>query len=194
MHFGHLVVAEAARDALALDRVLFVPAANPPHKPKHALLPAKHRVKLLRLALRGNPAFEVCDLEIQRGGTSYTLHTLLELRRRFGSRARLHFLIGADSLLDLPEWFEARRLLGLAQFVTYPRPGFDVRLLRNRGGSLGRANVVKLLRSTLDAPEIGISATDVRRRVQSGRSIRYLVPDAVRRAIDRHGFYRSPRS
>jgi nicotinate-nucleotide adenylyltransferase len=190
VHLGHLVAAEAARDRLELERVLFVPAWSPPHKTDRALLPAADRLRLLRLAIRDNPAFEVSDVEVRRGGTSYTLHTLLELRRRFGPRANLFFLIGADSLADLPTWYEARRLLRLARFVTYPRPGVDLERFRARLAALGKANAARLQRDVLDAPEIGVSATDVRRRIAEGRSIRYLVPEAVRRSIERRGLYR----
>ncbi len=191
IHLGHLAVAEAARDQLDLDRVLFVPAALPPHKSDRVLAPQRDRVAMLELAIRDNPAFDVCRVELDRGGTSYTLDTLLHLKQTLGPSARLHFLIGADSAVELHTWHEPRRLLSLARFVVVPRPGIDLSRLTAMGRALGRSSLSRLMGSVLDTPEIGISSTDIRERVARGRSIRYLVPESVRRHIGRRGLYRT---
>jgi nicotinate-nucleotide adenylyltransferase len=190
VHLGHLVVGETARDQLALDRVLFIPAASPPHKLGRVLASARDRLAMLRLAIRDNPGLDWSDLEIRRGGTSYTLDTLLELRRKLGPAAGLHFLIGADSALELHTWHRARELLDLARFVIIPRPGFDTEELDRLRGALGAGRVARLKRSLLRSPHLAISSTDLRERVASGRSIRYLVPEPVRRYIERHALYR----
>jgi nicotinate-nucleotide adenylyltransferase len=193
IHVGHLVIAESARDQLRLDRVLFVPAASPPHKPHRTLAPAADRVAMARAAVRGNPAFEVSTIEIRRGGTSYTLDTLLELGAQLPRGTEMHFLVGADSALEIDTWHEVRRVLDLAHFVILPRPGFRLDALERLANRIGPRRVAALRRSLLDSPILEISSSDIRRRVASGLSIRYLVPEVVRRHIERQGLYRDER-
>ena len=176
IHYGHLRLAEEAREALQLDRVLFVPANVRPHKPQHGLIAAQHRLAMARLAVRGHAAFAVDDLELRRAGPSYTVETLAALRRRCGARTQLFFLSGADTLQELSIWKDLDRVLRLCTFVVATRPGYSSRA-RRRGFR------------ALPMTPLAISASDIRRRVAAGRSIRYLVPDAVARYIARHGLY-----
>ena len=126
IHFGHLLIAQDAMEQLRLDRVKFIPSAQPPHKRYEGNATAAQRLAMIRLAVRGNPRFEVDDIEIRRGGTSYTVDTLAELRRRHPS-ARFWFIIGADSLRELHRWREVERLVRMCAFVTVARPGFQAR-------------------------------------------------------------------
>lgn len=189
IHLGHLVIAERAVEALRLDRVLFIPCAVPPHKDAAGLTPGRHRLAMVRLAVRGNPRFRASDMELRRGGVSYTVETLERLRAVHGPRARLWFIIGADSLWELSTWREYRRLLGLCTVVTAGRPGSDTQTWRG-AGAFSRAEAAALKAHFFDAPLIDISSTEIRRRRRAGLSIRYLVPEAVERYIAAHGLYR----
>jgi len=178
-HNGHLIVAENVRDTLRLERVLFIPAARSPHKGVQSLAPAADRLAMTRLAIEGNPAFTVSEMEIARGGTSYTIDTLREVAGAYPG-ARLKLLIGADNLFDFEGWKSPGEILDLADLVVLTRPGFEPP--SPRSGFLERATVVSV-------PAVGISGTDVRRRVKFNRSIRYLVPPAVEEYIRRHALY-----
>lgn len=189
IHVGHLAVAEAAREALALDRVLFVPCALPPHKPPDDLAPARDRLAMVRLALRGHPAFAVSDIEVRRPGRSYSVDTVAALRAT--TRGALFLLVGADMLAGLPTWREARRLVALARVAAAGRPGWSFDALRPRlARAFGAAFLRGLDRRRIDAPLVGVSSSDIRRRARDGRSIRYLVPEAVARYIRRRELYR----
>ena len=194
IHFGHLLVADDIAETLALDRVLFVPAAVPPHKPASALAPAVHRFAMTRLAVAEHPRFEVSDVELRRSGPSYTVDTLEAL----ASLGELHLIIGSETFLDLLTWHEPRRLAGLARLVVVPRSGnaFDPnapaaqKVLTelalgpfSRPGENGRA-VLK------EAASLPISGSDLRRRARTGRSLAYRMPAAVVAYIREHGLYR----
>jgi len=174
VHLAHLVIAERAAEAAALDRVLFVPAAVSPLKSGRDLAPAADRWAMLKLAIRGNPLFRASDLEIRRGGVSYTIDTLRELRRRTG--AELHVVLGADAARLLPRWKSIDAVKRLARFVIVSRPGHRVR------PGLPKGHIVEV-------PLLEISSTEIRERVRRGLSIRYLVPGPVERHIRRKGLY-----
>ena len=188
VHVGHLILAQVVRERCALDRVLFVVAGRPPHKPDRPLASAEHRLNMARLAVEGNPAFEVSGLELDRDGPSYTLLTYRRLKdENPGSECRL--ILGADSVLDLPNWWHAGELVEEAELIVVERPGEPLSDLSALEVALGAAIVEKVRRSVVAAPLIGVSATEVRERVRSGLSIRYMVPEAVRRYIAENGLY-----
>jgi nicotinate-nucleotide adenylyltransferase len=187
IHWAHLRMAEEARIRFDLGKVLFIPAGQPPHKPDYPISDAEDRYAMTLLATSANPAFEVSRMEIERGGPSYTLDTLLSLKDIYGPEAGLYFIIGADEAFDLPRWHEAEKLPGLARFLVAPRPGFDLAELNQRLPALFREAI-----DFLPMPPIDISATDLRARIASGRSIKYLVPDCVETYIRKHKLY--PRS
>ncbi len=176
-HLGHLLMAEFVMDDQNLDRVIWIPASRPPHKLEEDILAPGHRAAMVELALRGNPAFEMSDVELVRDGVSYTLHTLEALRVEHAND-ELFLLIGSDSYAELDSWYRPDSILDLAHIVVYPRKGAPIRV---RTG---------LPATVVDAPEIPISSTEIRRRVQMGRSIRYFVSDAVREYIGMHDLYR----
>lgn len=171
VHLGHLLVAQAAIEELALDRLFFVPAAQSPFKPARPPAPGPLRLQWLRLALAGRTDCEVDDQEIQRGGVSFTIETLLHFARRFPG-ARLFYLIGADNAAKLNEWREAGELARLAEFVAVPRPGGAPAVFPApfRGRSL-------------KGFPLGISSSEIRERLKTGRPIAHLVPPAAAEAI-----------
>lgn len=177
VHVGHLLVAQAAREELALDRLFFIPAAQSPFKPDRALAPAGERLRLLRLALAGKAWCEVDDREIQRGGVSYTFETLRDYGERFPG-AQLFYLIGADHVGQLPEWREAAQLARMAEFAVIPRPGQTA--ARLPAPFRGR---------TLAGFPVGISSSQVRARVAAGLPIDHLVPAFVAEAIHNKRLY-----
>ncbi len=193
IHVAHLAVAEAARDALGLQRVLFIPNRQPPHKPDQVVTAATDRLAMVRAAIADNPAFEVSTIEIDRDGPSYTsdtLEALKEAQLAAGESDELALILSVEALAGLATWHEPERVLALAQLVVAPRDGFpDVgpeAIARLVPGS--KARVV-----TLDGPRMRLSASDIRARAAAGRSIRYLVPDAVAAYIGDHALYTKPR-
>lgn len=195
VHVGHLLLAEACREEARLDRVLFVPAAVAPHKVGGTFATAPHRLAMLALALGGHDAFAVSTVEIDRGGTSYTVDTLAELRQAFPD-ASLHLLLGPDSLEQFPTWRDPGGILAQARLVAVERAGLDdVAAICRRGGLdrlLGADGLEQVIDERVTLPAIGLRSTDIRQRVAAGRGIRYRVPRAVECYIQSHGLYRRP--
>ncbi|HUP33869.1 MAG TPA: nicotinate-nucleotide adenylyltransferase [Candidatus Limnocylindria bacterium] len=187
IHFGHLLVADEVSEALRLDRVLLVPAAQPPHKSATELAPAAHRYRMTALAVRDHPRFEVSDVEVQRSGPSYTVDTLTALR----DRGRLYLIIGSETFLDLLNWREPRRVAALARLVVVPRNGmgFDpetpaaIKVLRELGLSgfvpAGADTSEEGAPILVHASSLPISGSDLRRRAREGRSLAFRMPEAV---------------
>jgi nicotinate-nucleotide adenylyltransferase len=185
VHYGHLLAAEQFREQCRLERVWFMPAAVPPHKRGAAISPAKARVEMLELAAAGYPQFEISRRELERDGPSYTVDTLSALRTEDPSR-ELFFLIGADSLDELPTWREPLRILELATIAVANR-GDDLPALGTVSTALGTAVRERIV--VVEMPSVDLASTDIRRRVQAGRSIRYMVPRAVEEYIRQHRLY-----
>jgi len=192
VHSGHLIIARSVAEQLHLDRAILLPSASPPHKTAAALLDPQHRLAMVQLAIDGEPLFEVNDHDLTREGPSYTVDTVAHFREELGLDVVLHWLIGADSLVELTSWYRARALVDSCRIVTAARPGWekiDFDVLRTR---LSEDQIASLKAGLVDTPHIDISATDIRRRIRAGKSIRYLVPDSVREYIARHGLYQQP--
>ncbi|MGQ9630599.1 MAG: nicotinate-nucleotide adenylyltransferase [bacterium] len=179
IHIGHLIVAENVRVGANLNRVIFIPNRIPPHK-AGTVAPPEDRYEMVRLAIAGNPFFELSDIEMRREGRSYTVDTMRALRR-IRPEDELYLIIGADAILDIASWKETAELGELCKFLVLRRPGFSLEGLDER--LKGRASV-------MDNPLIGISSTEIRRRLSSGKSIRYLVPEGVRRYIETRNLYK----
>lgn len=179
-HVGHLIVAEHVREAVKLDRILFVPTATPPHKRDRAITPGERRVAMLRLAIARHDPFAVSDVEVRRGGVSFTADTLEEVKHQHPA-AELFFLLGMDNLIEFRTWKDPERILRLARLVVMTRPGFVAgNELENVAGGVEYCAV----------PQIGVSGSDIRTRVRDGKSIAFLVTPEVRRFIESHGLYR----
>jgi nicotinate-nucleotide adenylyltransferase len=187
IHFGHLLAAEEARVTLHLDRVLFAPAGDPPHKQGHPIWPVTHRLAMARLAIADNPAFVVTAVDIDRPGPHYTVDTIRLLRDEWGTQAdETFFVMGADSLANLLTWHQPARLIELCRLAVVARPGYRpdlTELAAALPGLSGRLDWVEM-------PVLGIASSDLQRRVREGRSIRYQVPAAVARYVAEHGLYR----
>jgi nicotinate-nucleotide adenylyltransferase len=191
VHYGHLLLAECCREQLCLDRVWFLPAAVPPHKQQRSLAPAAQRIEMLELAIAGHEGFEVCGYEIEEGGVNYTVDTLAHFKDEDPSR-ELFFLLGADSLRDLPTWKEPARLCQLAVPVVVGRPGAQ---LSEAEPGVASANDLASLGERfemVDMPSIELSSSEIRRLIAARQSIRYRTPRAVEKYIESHGLYRTP--
>jgi len=191
VHLGHLALAEEAREALALERILFVPAAEPPHKRDREVTRAAHRVAMVELAIADNAAFELSRAELERPGPSFTVDTLTQLGADGGgpTAPALTLLLSAETFRELPTWREPQRILRLARVAVAPREGYP---MPGRGWLEeqfpGLADRVEFL----DSPHLRVSASEIRARVAAGRSIRYLVPPAVDAYIRDNELYRAP--
>lgn len=187
IHHGHLLIAEEARETLGLERVVFVPAASPPHKPGRPVTDARHRLAMTRLAVEGNPAFAVSDVEVARGGASYTVETLESFAAQ--GTAEPWLLLSAEALAGFPTWRQPERIVELARLAVVPRAGYETLdeawVRRHLPGREARFRF-------LAGPLLPISGSVIRRRAAAGRSVRYLVPDAVADYIARHRLYAQP--
>jgi nicotinate-nucleotide adenylyltransferase len=189
-HVGHLWLATLAADTIGLDRVLFMPAAQPPHKQDGGVTSASDRLLMTRLAIAGNDAFELTLIEMERSGPSYTIDSVVELRRLYGDDAELYLLMAADSLAQIDTWRQPDQLLERIEWVVGPRPGValpDPVSLEDRFGV--NASRIHLL----DGPSLDVSSTQVRERVAAGHAIGYLVPRGVEELIVDRGLYRRER-
>lgn len=193
VHLGHLIAAECCREQAALDRVIFMPAAVPPHKQDRSLTPAEDRVQMLRLAVGGHDAF--CDStdEIDRGGISYTVDTLRRLRGA-NPADDLFLILGPDAIREFPTWREPAEILALADLLVMERDRLDDVAALTKNPALadlvGRERLARILAARVRLPAIGIRASDLRAAVAEGRSIRYRTPRAVEQYIAVHGLYR----
>lgn len=206
VHNGHLILAEEIRQILCLDKIIFMPAAEAPHKPGAFLIEPHHRLNMLQKAIEGNPYFTCSEMEVQRGGKSYTIDTLRNFRRQSAPSDKLYFILGSDAFLELATWKQPHELLDLACFIVIERPGASldeaIQFLQSfnplpyqvlqtpllfQNPPLARQGArVFFVRATL----IDISSSVIRQLVQAGKSIRYLVPDEVKSYIDKQQLYR----
>jgi nicotinate-nucleotide adenylyltransferase len=177
VHYGHLLVAQAAFEELGLSRLFFIMAAQSPFKPASSPAPVNQRLRLLRLALAGQSRYEIDEQEIKRGGISYTIDTARDYARRF-PQAQLSYLIGADHIKLLTKWRAAEELASLMEFVCIPRPGETPTLVEPPFR----------LRALRGFP-LGVSSSQIRSRIKAGRSIDLLMPAAVAEAIRNDGLY-----
>lgn len=194
IHIGHLMAAEGAREVLQLSRVLFVPANVSPHKLENAssTCPAAERLEMARLAIENNPHFEVSDIEILRGGASYTVDTIEQLSSELGKSTDIILLVGEDSIAEMHLWKDVERLLDLCTVVPVTRPGVepDYAALAECVGN-DKAEAVRA--RTIEIPLVAVSSTEIRRRLRQGKSIRYQVPERIERYIREKDLYQEVR-
>jgi nicotinate-nucleotide adenylyltransferase len=184
VHFGHLRLAEEAREAAQLDQVLFIPAARSPFKPDHPLTDACHRYAMLQLAIGTNPAFAMSDIELRRGGISYTIDTVRQLSEQMPD-AQLFLIMGLDSLAEFPKWRESLQIVQLCSLLVGTRPGYEANPILAQLPEAIRAAVRLIPSVSLD-----ISATQLRTFAREGRTLRYLTPDDVIEYIRNHQLYK----
>lgn len=176
IHLGHLILAEEVRQKIGLNKVIFVPANLPPHKDDGEIIPAYHRLKMVRLAVKANPHFSVSDIEIRRGERSYTINTIKEFKGIY-PEDELYFIIGSDLVKYLNGWKDVKDIIALVKFIVATRPGFPLENLPS-------------YMTTIDIRAVDISAFEIRQCIKENRSFRYLVPEAVRQYIIKQGLYK----
>lgn len=178
-HFAHLLVAETIREQFSLDRVLWIPAYQPPHKAAAELASPEHRLTMTRLAIADNPHFSISPVEMNRRGTSYTFDTLCALQADAPDTS-FYLLLGGDSLQGFPSWYRPHDILARVRLIVYHRPGTPPTI--PDGLPNERIHFAQ-------APQIELASQTIRQRIQAGQSIRYWVPDAVRTYIHEHALY-----
>lgn len=207
IHNCHLQIASQTRERIGVDRVLFVPSNDPPHKSATSLAPARDRYEMVALAIAGDPAFALSDVELRRPDKSYSIDTIQALQQEYGAGTELHFLIGLDSFLDVATWRRAEEVLRLCHFVVVSRPQAVFASLATLSllpsiapvplesldtGRIDRLDVALSDRTTLTLlrlPPCPISASDIRHRLETNQAVTGLLPPDVESYIIRHGLY-----
>jgi nicotinate-nucleotide adenylyltransferase len=202
IHLGHLRAAVEVREAFNLDRLLLIPSAQPPHKMADHVANAEDRLEMVRLAVHGEPSLEASDVELTRLGLSYTIETLRYFQDRFGSESDIHFIVGQDAFSEITTWKSYQALFVTAHFIVMTRPSSKLRSLEDFIHTQISAEYQYEPTSNryshprwrtifcLDITHLDISATKIREWIRRGRSIRFLVPDAVQGFINKKGLYR----
>jgi nicotinate-nucleotide adenylyltransferase len=180
IHMGHLILAEQVKHKLRLDGVIFIPCLSPPHKTKRKLSPAEDRFRMTQLAIEGNPTFSISDIELKRGGVSYTVDTLRQLKE-IHPRSEVYFLTGSDMLEEIHTWREPEEIYKLAKMVIATRPGFDNFDPKNR---FAKKSLI------VEITGVDISSSQIREKVKKGQSIKYLVPPRVEEYIKKKKIYK----
>lgn len=183
VHTAHLIIAEDVREQMHLDKVLFIPYANPPHKNSDDLLDSSHRLRMLQFAIEGNKYFEISDIELKNssGSKSFTVDTLVKLRELYkGSPTKFYLMIGLDNLIELHTWKDPGKLFLLSEVVVLNRPGYVVQSVDNEYSRMV---------TYIPAPDINISSTDIRHKIAEKKSIKYLVPLKVEHYIIENKLY-----
>ena len=212
IHLGHIAIAEDVQKAVPLDKILFVPAGDPPHKKEKEIIPSRHRLEMVRLAVKDNPLFEVSDVEIKRSGKSYTVKTIEELKEADPLNREFYFIMGLDAFLEFPSWRDPDRLSALSHLVVVSRPGvFFRQLMGHPFVNVPDLNPLTLLdenksaRCDLNLPEgmrlillrvspWDISATEIRNHISGTGKGRNLLPPNVESYIMSHHFFNDPKS
>ncbi len=201
IHMGHLRSAEEVREAFGLKMVIFIPSASPPHKEKGTIIESRHRYNMVRLAVAKNPHFSASDVEIKRRGTSYTVDTLRYMRKKGGEGIKIYFILGIDAFLEIETWKEVKELFGLSDFVVTKRPNPEspnqkLKIPKKLEGAFDKTDKDIFTHKSghrvyyQDISALDISSSNIREMIRSGKSIRYLVTDPVKKYIEKRGLYR----
>ncbi len=187
IHFGHLVLAETVRETMKLDKILFIPTGDPPHKKDQNVTSAKQRLEMVELAISDNPDFYCSNMEVDREGFSYTVDTLERLRETCGENCKLFFITGADAIIEILSWKNVERISNLCTFVAAARPGTGRKKLSDFLEDLPGYLQNKI--HVTQVPALQISSTDIRNKVAAGLTIRYLLPAVVEHYIKDNRLY-----
>ncbi|HAX18263.1 MAG TPA: nicotinic acid mononucleotide adenylyltransferase [Actinobacteria bacterium] len=192
VHNGHLVTAAEALNQFDLEKVIFIPSGDPPHKDYHEEEIAEHRYLMTVIATSSNSNFFVSRLEIDRKGKSYTIDTLKELKKTYGAETEFFFITGADAILEILTWKKTEEIINLCYLIAATRPGYNLIKLEELKKDLSRItrNNIDSRIFVMEVPALAISSTDIRERIRSSRPIDYLVPEGVSNYILKHGLYR----
>jgi nicotinate-nucleotide adenylyltransferase len=187
IHIAHLIIAEWIKDEWNLDKIVFIPAGNPPHKSKNNLLKSNIRYNLVDIATSSNSSFEISNFEIEKEEVSYTIDTISYFRNRYPDE-KLFFIVGADTLFQLEYWKGFKELAKMVEFITYSRWGYNKLEIEDRINRLNKDYGFQIYYS--NGPEIQISSSNIRDRLKEGLSIKYMVPDLVILDIQNKGLYK----
>lgn len=187
VHYGHLIIAEAVREGFDLEKILFIPSGQPPHKDNSRVSDAEHRYNMLKAAISTNPHFDISRIEIDRDGYTYSVDTLSQLKSIYGCNTTIYFIIGADIVQELTTWREFEKVFTLCDFIAVFRPGNKETSFLNEIDRLKSEYNAKI--HTLEAPLIEISSTEIRDRVAEGKSIKYFLPEPVEQYIYANAIY-----
>jgi nicotinate-nucleotide adenylyltransferase len=188
IHNGHLVLAEQIRTRFNLQKIYFIPVGNPPHKKNVTKSTKYDRLNMTKLAIESNKNFEISDIEIKKEEVSYTIDTVREIRNTVNAEDKLYFITGADAILLIDTWKDYKELFEIVTFIGATRPGISVEELQNKIDEVKTKHGVKI--ESTKVPALAISSTDIRRRVEEGESIKYLLPESVESYIKENGIYK----
>jgi nicotinate-nucleotide adenylyltransferase len=191
IHNGHLQIVKNVAEQLRVDRAVLIPTSRPPHKNGEEITSAEHRLAMCRLATHDEPALEVSDCELQREGVSYTIDTLDHFRGELGSDVQLYWLIGADTIKELPTWYRIGELADKCTLVTAARPGYDWDDLESLHGVLSDRQIAQIKSHVLNTPLVDISSTDLRRLFENGCVPAGKLPGSVEAYIRENKLYGS---
>lgn len=180
-HIAHLICAEEVYDHFKFDKVIFIPSARPPHKNANDIIDPHHRYMMTLLATENNPHFEVSRIELDRPGRSYTIETVKEIKEIYNNSVEIHWIVGADSIIEMPSWKCVDELINICSFVGINRPGYDLSKADKK--ILERINMINIT-------GVDISSSEIRQRVKNGATIKYLVPANVEEYIYNNGLYK----
>jgi len=189
IHMGHLIMADEVCKRHHLSKVIFIPAYIPPHKYVNDLADASHRYQMVKVAVNENDKFEISDIEIRREGKSYTIDTVQEILHHYGQDCEVFLIIGADSLNEMELWKNIKKLSQLCHFVIVNRPGFSTDATPRLAELIGNKNISDIEKLRIEIEPVGISSTEIRKRLKDGVEIKGLVPDCVEAYIKEHGLY-----
>lgn len=187
IHYGHLMLAEQIRASYGLDQIIFIPVGNAPHKQKHKPTDKMHRYMMTMLATASNPNFTVSDIEIKKKVITYAIDTIKDLKVFFNTPVELYFITGADAIILLDTWKSYRELVKYVKFIGASRPGVDELVLKEKIEELSLELGAHI--ELCSVPALAISSTDIRNRVCEGKSIKYLLPEAVENYICKEKLY-----
>lgn len=191
IHHGHLVTAREALSQFKLDKVIFIPTGNPPHKIENEVASAEDRYTMTVIATSSNSNFFVSRMEIDRKGESYTIDTVRQLRKIYGKNSLLYFITGADAILEILTWKNTDEIVSLCKFIAATRPGYDLSRIEDLKKRLfGKAGAADEKIYVMEIPALSISSTDIRNRVKHNRPIDYLLPEGVSNYILKHELYK----
>lgn len=187
IHCGHLIAAETVRTRFGFNSILFIPSCSPPHKKGISISDEEHRYAMVQMATVTNPFFQVSRIELDRGGNTYTIDTIRQLKTILGSTAEIYFITGADAILEISAWKDVSELMSICKFIAVTRPGYDRGMLTEKVENL--KSIYKSEIIIADIPSYAVSSTEIRKRVLSGESIKYLVPESVECYIRKNNLY-----
>lgn len=188
IHYGHLIAAETVRIKFGFDSIMFVPSCSPPHKKGINISEEEHRYAMVQMATVTNPYFKVSRIELDRGGSTYTIDTIRQLKSIFSCNTEIYFITGADAILEISTWKDVPELMSICKFIAVTRPGYDKDMLNDKVNELKRIYRGDVI--ITDIPSYAVSSTDIREKASKGKSIKYLVPESVECYIRKYNLYR----